>query len=642
MKKSRGITLVALIITVIILLILAAISIDIAIDGKLFDRSKETVSQANNKLGEEQNRVDSLINEWDNLETGISGNTSGNEPEDTTPPTVEIEIQGKTSSSITINVTVSDNESGMIETPTYTYYIKKSTGNTYEQKASNGNSSYTFTGLTQGTTYDIKVEVQGDNAGNKGEGSTQGTTGTVTSGLEQGAITFGATTWSNNQANIAISTNTSYTIEYQVNSIAGTWTTVSNGGTVSGLNHGDTVYARLTDGINAGQHASASIIDGIAPTINSFTVTSANTTSIAVSTTAIDNESGIYSYTFQYKTSTASDYTTATTTVTSNGTCTYTYTGLADNTTYNLRVIVTDKANKTSNRETTQTTVNANVAPVIATAAYNSKTTNAITITARATDANGDNLTYTLYTSTSQNGTYSQKATTNASQNTSVTLNATSLSNYTTYWWYVTVSDGEATAISSKQSTRTYCPGTGLTCTTTYCPGTQTKTCTTCNGNKTIDKMCSGGKETCLPCSGVGFTCSCGGKLEAGTAEGRVICRECDNKYNGTRYYCSECSKIYVKGLCSTCGEIRMNNGSGFSAAVCNECSGSGIQPCDHGYTESHTYKETCTTCNGTGTITSSPCTHGYSSSHRYCAHYTRTTLISHQYCSHGYTSQHD
>ena len=152
MKKSRGITLVALIITVIILLILAAISIDIAIDGKLFDGSKETVSQANNKLGEEQNRVDSLINEWDNLETGISGNTSGNEPEDTTPPTVEIEIKGKTSNSIAINVTARDNESGMVETPTYTYYIKKSTESTYEEKASNGSASYTFTGLTQETT----------------------------------------------------------------------------------------------------------------------------------------------------------------------------------------------------------------------------------------------------------------------------------------------------------------------------------------------------------------------------------------------------------------------------------------------------------------------------------------------------------
>ena len=356
MKSNKGITLVALIITVIILLILSAITIDIAIDGKLFDRSKETVSEANNKLGEEQNRVDSLVNEWDNLETGTSGNTSGNEPEDTTPPTVEVEIERTTSNSITINVIATDNESGMIDTPTYTYYIKKSTESTYEEKSSNNTSSHIFTDLTQETTYDIKVEVAGDNAGNTGTGTAQATTKKVTSGLEQGAITFGSTTWSNNQASVTVSTNTSYTIEYQVNSIAGTWTTIENGGTVSGLNHGDTVYARLTDGINAGQYASTSITDGTAPTISSFTVTAYDTTSITVSASATDNQSGIYSYQFQYKLSTASSYTTAKTTVTSNGTCTYTYTGLADDTAYNLRVIVTDKANKASNKTVTQTT----------------------------------------------------------------------------------------------------------------------------------------------------------------------------------------------------------------------------------------------------------------------------------------------
>ena len=356
MKSNKGITLVALIITVIILLILSAISIDIAIDGKLFDRSKETVSEANNKLGEEQNRVDSLVNEWDNLETGTSGNTSGNEPEDTTPPTVEVEIERTTSNSITINVTATDNESGMIETPTYTYYIKKSTESTYEEKASNNTSSHIFTDLTQETTYDIKVEVAGDNAGNTGTGTAQATTKKVTSGLEQGAITFGSTTWSSNKASITVSTNTSYTIEYQVNSIVGTWTTIANGGTVTGLKHGDTVYARLTDGINHGNHASASIKDGTAPTISSFTVTAYDTTSITVSASATDNQSGIYSYQFQYKLSTSSSYTTAKTTVTSSETCTYKYTGLSDGTTYNLRVAVTDKAGKTSNKTANQTT----------------------------------------------------------------------------------------------------------------------------------------------------------------------------------------------------------------------------------------------------------------------------------------------
>ena len=76
MKKNEGITLIALIITVIILVILTALTIDFAVDGKLFENSKKTVGEANNKLGDEQNRVDNMLNEWDDLEIGISGDTT--------------------------------------------------------------------------------------------------------------------------------------------------------------------------------------------------------------------------------------------------------------------------------------------------------------------------------------------------------------------------------------------------------------------------------------------------------------------------------------------------------------------------------------------------------------------------------------
>ena len=562
---------------------------------------------------------------------------------DGTAPQVTVTAGATTSNSIAVNVMASDNESGMADSLTYTYYIKTTTGNTYEQKASNGSASYTFTGLTQGVTYDIKVEVQGDKAGNKGEGSTQGTTGKVTSGIEQGAITFGSTTWSGNKASVTVNTNTSYTIEYQVNSIAGKWTTIGNGGTITGLNHGDTVYARLTDGINAGQHASASITDGIAPTVSSFTVTAYDTTSITVSAKATDNQSGIYSYQFQYKLSTASNYTTAKTTVTSNGTCTYKYTGLADDTTYNLRVIVTDKAGKTSNKTATQKTVDANVGPVLASAAFSSKTTSSIRVTARATDANGDRLTYRLYTSTSQNGTYTQKATTSASQSSTVTLNATGLSNYTTYWWYVQVSDGEVTRTSSKQSVRTYCPGTGYTCYPDSCSGTQTTTCSACDGVGEISERCSGGSSTrCSKCNGTGTVSErCRGSWSTYYVS---RCPDCGGNALGTGKSCDECGASYESGRCPDCGSFSSGSSSHRTISTdCSRCSGGWIEEeCSHGYTYSHTYYTTCSTCRGLGNTTSSPCIHGYSSSHRYCTHYTTTTRTSHSYCSHGKTSQHD
>ena len=236
-KKQKGITLIALIITIVILLILAAVTIDVAIDGKLFDTAKDSVDKTNDRVAEEQETIDELMNEWDKLQEntednpntntgGENNNTSGEENNneggggeiiDNTPPIVTVTVQGTTTNSITVNVTARDNETGMVSEPQYTYYIKETSTNTYQQKANNTNSSYTYTGLTQGTKYDIKVEVNGDEAGNVGTGTTQGTTGTVTSALEQGAITFSSVTWSLGKARVTINTNTNYDIEYQLN-----------------------------------------------------------------------------------------------------------------------------------------------------------------------------------------------------------------------------------------------------------------------------------------------------------------------------------------------------------------------------------------------------------------------------------------
>ena len=67
MRKNQGITLIALIITIIIMLILVAVTIDVVIDGKLFDTAKDAVGQTNNKVGEEQNRIDELMGELENV-----------------------------------------------------------------------------------------------------------------------------------------------------------------------------------------------------------------------------------------------------------------------------------------------------------------------------------------------------------------------------------------------------------------------------------------------------------------------------------------------------------------------------------------------------------------------------------------------
>ena len=68
MRKNKGITLIALIITIIILLILIGVSINLAIKGDLFGSAKKAVSGTNAKVSEQQTRVDELMGELNEIE----------------------------------------------------------------------------------------------------------------------------------------------------------------------------------------------------------------------------------------------------------------------------------------------------------------------------------------------------------------------------------------------------------------------------------------------------------------------------------------------------------------------------------------------------------------------------------------------
>ena len=68
MKKNQGITLIALIITIIILLILVGVSINLAIKGDLFGSAQKAVSGTNAKVNEQQTRVDELMDELGRVE----------------------------------------------------------------------------------------------------------------------------------------------------------------------------------------------------------------------------------------------------------------------------------------------------------------------------------------------------------------------------------------------------------------------------------------------------------------------------------------------------------------------------------------------------------------------------------------------
>ena len=64
------------------MLILVAVTIDVAIDGKLFDTAKDAVGQTNNKVGEEQNRIDELMGELEN----VYNPPDGGDPPETIQP----------------------------------------------------------------------------------------------------------------------------------------------------------------------------------------------------------------------------------------------------------------------------------------------------------------------------------------------------------------------------------------------------------------------------------------------------------------------------------------------------------------------------------------------------------------------------
>ena len=166
-----------------------------------------------------------------------------------------------------------------------------------------------------------------------------------------GAITFTNHTWASGQASVTISTNTSYALQYQVVANEGAsnnvnWQAVPEGGIISNLNHRDVVYARLVQGTNYGEEASTTIKDENPPTISNIATSNITTSSISVTVTARDNETGIESYT--YSITGKSPVTTAN--------ASYTFTGLDAKTEYTIQVTVTDKAGKTATQSVQATT----------------------------------------------------------------------------------------------------------------------------------------------------------------------------------------------------------------------------------------------------------------------------------------------
>lgn len=85
MKNQKGITLVALIITIIVMLILVAVSITIALNGGLFDTTKKAAGDTKNAINEEGSLSNGKVN-IDGNEYNITEYANINTPGGTTTP----------------------------------------------------------------------------------------------------------------------------------------------------------------------------------------------------------------------------------------------------------------------------------------------------------------------------------------------------------------------------------------------------------------------------------------------------------------------------------------------------------------------------------------------------------------------------
>ena len=219
-------------------------------------------------------------------------------------PKFEITTDNIKTNAITVNVNAQDNGAGMPNEVLYNYYIKQNEEEDYRLVAENQTKlSYTYTNLQSQTTYNIKVEAK-DKIGNVGEGTVNGVTQEFSYTL--GNITFGNPVWQNGIAQVAVTNNTDYTMQYKsvpkdveiTDAIIQeeNWTNANAvTETVTNLNHLDKIVARLTDGTNVTSYATTTVRDDIAPSILSVDGNATNWTNQNVTLTinAEDNETGL-------------------------------------------------------------------------------------------------------------------------------------------------------------------------------------------------------------------------------------------------------------------------------------------------------------------------------------------------------------
>ena len=355
-RNERGITLIALVITIIVLIILAGVGIN-AIMGEdgLISRAKrvkeeQKIAEITDKLELEKGTL--YVNEQGPITVGTylehiksKGIIEQEDIETISEVSSNITVEGKyiflvekednenikieylgavgniTPKIKTLELTNTTNSIGAritakyAENATYKYYIKAEETGEYEEIASINNSEYTFEGLNQNVKYYVKVEVINPQ-GSKAEQEATRTTGNV-EGLTSTNTTFTYVpeNWTNGNVTVTVSTTvTGYTLQTSTDgenwSSTNTQTLSSNG----------PVYARLVDSTNQANGYAAGNVEKIDTTVPEIT-TDINESDVTVSDVKVnvgikDINSGISKIEWYYKISTDTSYTSSTDTYT--------------------------------------------------------------------------------------------------------------------------------------------------------------------------------------------------------------------------------------------------------------------------------------------------------------------------------------
>ena len=486
---------------------------------------------------------------WDGTNEGTTASKTIENIDTVKPRTVRFS-ETRTMTSITIKAVATD------ASPTATsgmsginlYYFSIDGGKTWEPKGGQKEVSYTFK-ISEDKEYPIRVKAV-DNAGNEAESTTK---------IQEESyiqISQVPTGWTRNEVSINIYTSEEIggaTLQYRTKTASGwtTWKNYTNSFTVSENN--TVIQARILDGTREVTVASHTVlnIDKVNPKDAKIVLSTQNTftnTNITATVTHIDNESGpnieICKWVYNNnpdKIGITANYDGGT--FEKNGEKINLTASTAG--TYYLHVLTIDAVGNATETVSEPVTVQLpNKAPVIVSMTYSTKTTNSLTINAMATDADGDQLTYTLYAGKTTSNMDKVSSSVTAAQGNKVSLTVNNLEEYTYYYYKVVVTDNKDSANkTSDSSVRTYCPGTG-----NWCNGATWHSCWRCGGTGSI---------TCNTCHGTG------------KVTGTIQCPTCEAYGWGEWYYpCSNCGG-HVTGPYRGKGSGYDDNNGG---TVCGKC----------------------------------------------------------------------